>query len=67
MPELKDFAPLNTVWQIAGVKRTTLYSAVKRREIRAYVMGDKSTVVVRIADVIRWKDKERKRGPKPKK
>lgn len=51
--------------QEAGVKRTTLLSAVNRGDIEVVEMGCRLPLV-RLADVKRWAAEERQRGPKPK-
>lgn len=57
---LGDWWQVGTVLAKAvGVPRTTLISAVDAGHIPWKLLGDRRTVVVRLSDVLRWKEGRR--------
>jgi excisionase family DNA binding protein len=50
--------------ELAGVKRTTLVSAIERGEVPAEILGC-TLLVVKLTDVRKWAKQERKPGRKP--
>jgi len=57
---LDDWWQVGTVLaQAVDVPRTTIISAVEAGHIPHKLLGDKRTVVVRLSDVLKWKENRR--------
>jgi hypothetical protein len=62
MQKLSEHATVGVAARLTGVKRTTLQSAVGRGEVDLRLLAG-GTVVVRIADVEKWRDAAGDRSP----